>query len=141
MTWKLGAPEVGVEIVSDYDRAEGPFARKLERYRQAGIVEVVRFDSEDEERPLRLWDSFDGDLVERDLGDPEAFHCDALSLYWCIKQDPELGRLLRLARDARGEDLVLTPEEAERAAKEAERAAKEAALVRVAELEAELCKR
>jgi hypothetical protein len=148
MTWKLGAPQVGVEIVSDFDRAEGPFAAKLERYRRAGIVEVVRFDPEDAEQPLRLWDSFDGDLVERNLGGPEALHCDALSLYWCVKQDPELGGVLRLARDALGTNLVLTPEEAERAAKEAaivERdaalAEKETALARIAELEAELRKR
>jgi hypothetical protein len=52
---------------------------------------------------------------------------------------------LRLARNADGTELVLTPleaeraaKEAERAAKEAERAAKDAALARIAELEAEL---
>jgi len=154
-TWKLGAPQVGVEIVSDFDRAEGPFAAKLERYRRAGIVEVVRFDPEDTEQPLRLWDSFDGDLVERNLGGAEALHCDALGLYWCVKEDPELGRMLRLARDARGENLVLTPEEAALAEKEAALAEKEAALAekktalaeketalaRIAELEAELRKR
>src|SRR5262245_33980709 len=55
-TWEHGAPHVGVEIVSDSARAQGPFARKLERYRQAGIAEVVRFDAEDPERSLRLWD-------------------------------------------------------------------------------------
>jgi hypothetical protein len=141
MTWKLGAPQVGVEIVSDFDRAEGPFARKLERYRRAGIVEVVHFDAADAEQPLRLWDSFDGDLVERNLGGPEALHCDALALYWCVREDPELGRVLRLARDAQGENVVLTPEEAERAAKEAALVANEAALARIAELEAELGKR
>ena len=162
MTWKLGAPEVGVEIVSDADRAEGDFADKLERYRRAGIVEVVRFDTDDKERPLRLWDSFDGDLVERDLGDPEALHCDALALYWCVKEDPDLGPMLRLARDAQGDDLVLTPEEAALAEKEialaeketalaekqtalAEKqtalAEKQTALARIAELEAELRKR
>jgi Uma2 family endonuclease len=154
-TWLLGAPEVGVEIVSEYDRSEGVFDLKLERYRQAGILEVVRFDPEDREQPLRLWDLFDGDLVERELGNREALYCDALGLYWCVEGDSELGRVLRLGHDQGCKSLLPTPEEAERAAKEAERAAKEAerkakesalferdqALARIRELEAELAKR
>jgi len=147
-TWLLGAPEVGVEIVSDYDRSEGVFESKLERYRHAGILEVVRFDPEDIEKPVRLWDLFDGDLVERDLGNREALLCDALGLYWCVASDAELGRVLRLGHDQGCKSLLPTPEEAERAAKEAERAAKEAAvferdqaLARIRELEAELAKR
>jgi hypothetical protein len=140
-TWEHGAPHVGVEIVSDWDRSLGPFASKLERYRQAGIAEVVRFDFEDAERPLRLWDLLDGDLVERDIAVPDARRCDALGLYWCAVSDAELTLTLRLARDAAGTELLPTPAEtrdAERAAKETERAAKEAALARVAELEARL---
>jgi Uma2 family endonuclease len=161
-TWLLGAPEVGVEIVSDYDRSEGLFDKKLERYRQAGILEVVRFDPEDREQPLRLWDLFDGDLVERELGRHESLFCDALGLHWCVETDAELGPVLRLGRDQACQSLLPTPEEAERAAKEAERAAKEAeraakdaeraakeealferdrALQRIRELEAELAKR
>jgi Uma2 family endonuclease len=153
-TWERGAPEVAVEIVSDSDASERVLADKLERYRQAGVAEVVRFDPQDLGRPLRLWDLLDGDLVERDPSGPEAHRCDALSLYWCVRRDEKLGSTLRLARDASGNDLVLTPAEAERAAKEAERAAKEAeraakeaervakeaALARVAELEAALVK-
>jgi hypothetical protein len=42
---------------------------KLERYRQAGIAEVVRFDPEARERSLRLWDLLDGDLVAEEEGD------------------------------------------------------------------------
>ena len=147
-TWRLGAPHVGVEIVSDSDESERVLDTKLERYRQAGILEVVRFDAEDAERPLRLWDLFDGDLVERELGRPEALLCDALGLYWCVTRDPELGPALRLAEDSSCHALLPTPAEAERTAKEAERTAKEAALVerdealaRIAELEAELRKR
>jgi hypothetical protein len=154
-TWELGAPHVGVEIVSDWDKAQSTTAQKLERYRQAGIAEVVRFDPEGTEPRLRLWDLIDGDLVERDLSDPEAHRCDALGFYWCIVEDPELHSTLRLARDKEGRDLLPTPAEAERAAKEAERAAKEAeraekeaertqkeaALARIAELEAELARR
>jgi Uma2 family endonuclease len=154
-TWRLGAPEVGVEVVSDANESERAFDQKLERYRQAGILEVVRFDADDAERPLRLWDLFDGDLVERELGRPEAYLCDALGLYWCVTNDPELGPVLRLSQEAACRELLPTPAEAERAAKEAERAAKEAALAnaneeraakqaalaRVAELEAKLGKR
>ncbi len=136
-TWEHGAPHVGVEIVSDSDRAEGPFARKLERYRQAGIAEVVRFDAEDTERTLRLWDLLDGDLVERDLSQPEGRICDALGLYWCVVSDPVVGSALRLARDAAGTEILPTPDDI----LDAERAAKEAALARVAELEAELERR
>jgi hypothetical protein len=154
-TWELGAPHVGVEIVSDSDRPEREFARKLERYRQAGIAEVVRFDAEDTERPLRMWDLLDGDLVERDLSRPEARVCDALGLYWCVAPHPELGTTLRLARDAAGTDFLPTPDEARDAAleaalsakdaalsaKDAAQAAEEAARARVAELEAELERR
>jgi len=147
-TWERGAPEVGVEIASGSDGPPKVLAEKLERYRQAGIAEMVWFDAADAARPLRLWDLFDGDLVERELGAPEDHRCDALGLYWCVRRDPALGPLLRLARDAAGTDVVLTPAEVERAAKEAERAAKEAerdarlaAEARVAALEAELAKR
>jgi Uma2 family endonuclease len=161
-TWELGAPHVGVEIVSDWDRSQGKFEKKLARYRQAGILEVVRFDAESRKEPLRLWDLFDGDLVERDPTDPKALLSDALGLYWCIRVDPTLGPMLRLAHDPAGKDLVLTPEEAALAAKDAALAAKDAALAakdaalaakdaalaandaalaRIAELEAELAAR
>ena len=144
-TWERGAPHVGVDVTSESDAPDWALEEKLARYRQAGVAEVVRYDRRDRERPFRLWDWLDGDLVERDLADPEAFRCAALGWYWCEHEDPELGLTLRLARDRAGTDLIATPrereraaKEAERAAKEAERAAKEAALARVAELEAAL---
>ena len=126
-TWELGAPHVGVEIVSDTDRSDSALEATLERYRRAGIGELVRFDAEHGGSPLRLWDLFDGDLVERDLSDPNALLCDALALFWQVVPDLELGPTLRLARDTSGRDLVQTPEEAARA--------------RVAALEAELARR
>ena len=161
-TWLLGAPELAVEIVSRSDEGEPSWDDKLSRYRQAGILEVVRFDPEDAKRPLRLWDLFDGDLVERELGRPEALFCDALGAYWCVASDLELGPVLRLAAEATDGALLPTGEEAERAQKEVERAQKEAeraqkeaeriakevalaerdeARARLAELEAELRKR
>jgi Uma2 family endonuclease len=125
-TWERGAPHVAVEIVSDWDASEKVMGDKLERYRQAGIAEVVRFDPTEPADQLQIWDLVDGDLVERDPSDPEARRCDALGLYWVVLHDPEIRLTLRLARDPQGTDLLLTPAEAERAAKEAERAAKEA---------------
>lgn len=124
-TWELGAPHVAVEIVSDSDRAPDELAEKLARYRQVGISELVRFDA-DAAEPLRLWDFIDGDLVEREMSDPEATRCDTLGFYWCVVRDPELGPTLRLARDREGERLVPTGEEAAKA--------------RIAELEAELAR-
>jgi Uma2 family endonuclease len=127
-TWERGAPHVGIEIVSDADSSELRFDEKLARYRQAGVLEVVRYDWDDAERPIRIWDRVDGDLTERDLADPEALRCDPLGWYWCQRRDPELGLVLRLARRPDGSDLVLTPLESERAAKDAALAAKDAAL-------------
>ncbi len=154
-TWERGAPHVGVEIVSDSDATELRFEEKLERYRQAGIAEVVRFDRTDTERPIRIWDLVDGDMVERDLADPEALRCDAVGWYWVQELNAEVGLTLRLSRNRESKGLVLTrleaseaatnaertAKEAERAAKEAERAAKEAALARIAELEAALARK
>jgi hypothetical protein len=135
--WERGAPEVGVEIVSPSDDGERPLAQKLERYRAAGVLEVVHFDPE-KDLGLRLWDLVDGDLVERDLADPEALRCDALGLYWCVREDAQLGRTLRLARDAAGMQVLPTPSEAERARAEAERARAEAERARAEAAEARL---
>jgi Uma2 family endonuclease len=139
-TWERGAPHLGVELVSQSDHSELRFEEKLERYRHAGVGEVVRFDHDDPRHPIRIWDLVDGDLVERDLSSPDALLCDALELYWCVHTDSELGPVLRLARDVSGHSLILTRAEAERAEKELERAEKELALQRIHELEAELAR-
>lgn len=114
-TWEWGPPQVGVEIVSESDAPERVVNEKLERYRQAGILEVVRFDPRPQVEPLRLWDLVAGDMVERDPSDPKLLLCDALGLYWCVREVPNLGRTLRLARDREGRDLLLTPDEASEA--------------------------
>lgn len=135
--WEGGAPQLAVEIVSPADGSEREWAEKLARYRQSGVNEVVRFDPDQPEQPLRLWDRVEEDLVERALDGPLSFFCDALGLYWWHRPDERLGSVLRLARDPEGQRLLATPEEH----RNQERLAKEAALARIAELEAELRRR
>lgn len=106
--WERGAPQLGVEIISRFDRSASELAERIERYRSAGFEEVVVFDPEAAERPLRLWDRIEGDLVERALDDEAALACDTLGLFWCVRPEPKLGRELRLARDAGGEALLPT---------------------------------
>jgi hypothetical protein len=119
-------------------------SKKLDRYRKVGLRELIRFDPDDAEQPLRIWDFVDGDLVERDPAAP-GFHVSAvLGAHWVIKEEPEIGSTLRLARDPLGADLYLTPEEAHLSAEKAKDAAEEAknaAERRVRELEAELARR
>ncbi|MGK3961003.1 Uma2 family endonuclease [Sorangium sp. So ce118] len=124
-TWLHGAPDLGVEIVSDSDEGEPDWDEKLERYRAAGIREIVRFHPEDRERPIRVWDALDGDLVERASDDPDLRACETLGLWWAVVEDPSLGPMLRLARDREGRDLLPTPDEAEAQAREAETRARE----------------
>lgn len=132
-TWQRGAPHVGVEIESDWDR-EPALTVKLERYRDAGVEEVVCFDPRPVPPTLRVWDLIEGDLVERDPAQPESRRCDALGLYWCVVPDAKVGYVLRLAEGPNGDGLLPTPEEAA-VLREKD------ALRRVAELEAELSRR
>jgi Uma2 family endonuclease len=135
--WERGAPQLGVEVISDSDEGESDWDEKLERYRAAGVSEVVRFDPLDEEQPIRIWDAVDGDLVERAPSDPARFVCDTLALFWTVVEHPSIGPMLRLARDRDGRELLPTPEEAEATAREAAAAAREAAAAaRNAEAEA-----
>ena len=140
-TWEHGAPDLAVEIVSPSDASDLEWQRKLERYQEAGVQELVRFDPNEEAgRRLRIWDRVRGDLVER-VVEGDSDRCDALSLTWVIRTDAQLGTMLRLARDSRGADLLptLTEErERERKLREDERKLREEAERRVKELEAEL---
>ena len=126
-TWERGAPDLGVEVVSDSDEGEPDWNEKLERYRAAGIREVVRFHSEDRERPIRIWDAIDGDLVERAPNDPDLRACETLGLWWVVVDDRLVGPMLRLSRDREGLDLLPTPDEAEAKSREAEAKSREAA--------------
>jgi Uma2 family endonuclease len=139
--WERGAPHVAVEIVSPSDAPPGPWKKKIERYIQCGVRELVRFDPMAKAGRLRIWDRIDGDLVERDVSSPAGHLCDALGLYWCLNVDPRLGLMLRLSRDSTGLELLPTLEEAQRdaqaRAREAEEQARQAE-ARVRELEAQL---
>ena len=134
--WERGAPELGVEIVSDADEGEPDWNEKLVRYRAAGIREVVRFHSDDREAPIRIWDAVDGDLVERASSDPELHACEMLGLWWVVVEDAAVGPMLRLARDREGHDLLPTPDEAEAKAHETNKRLK----AEIASLRAELKK-
>jgi Uma2 family endonuclease len=124
--WERGAPDLGVEIVSDADEGELDWNEKLARYRAAGVGEVVRFDAQDTSCPIRVWDRVDGDLVERSEEDPELRFCEALRLWWTVVDDPEVGAMLRLARDRDGRDLLPTPDEDAAMARQAEAEARQA---------------
>src|SRR5262249_437326 len=90
-TWKRGAPDLGVEVVSRSDQADEDWNEKLARYRKAGIGEVVRFDAEDREAPIRIWDLIEGDMVERAPNDPDLLACEALGLFWTVVEHPSIG--------------------------------------------------
>jgi hypothetical protein len=128
-TWERGAPDLGVEIVSDSDQGQPEWKGKIDRYRAAGIREVVRFQPKDRRRPLRIWDAIDGDVVERAQSDPNFHACETLGLWWVVVKDPSVGPMLRLSRDREGHDLLPTPDEVaveERAENEQLRAEMEA---------------
>lgn len=137
-TWLRGAPEVAVEVASDSDEGEEAWDTKLERYRASGIGEVVRFDPDDPERPIRVWDHVDGDLVERARPDDGVFECTCLGLYWVTLPHPQLDRVLRLARDRAGRDLLPTPAEAEARARRHAEEARDALTAEVADLRRKL---
>ena len=93
-TWERGAPHVAIEIVSATDRDLG---EQLARYRQMGVVELIRFDCDDLARPLRVWDRVDEDLVERSLLVVTEAECTVLPVIWTVVPDPALGPSLRPA--------------------------------------------
>ncbi|HEY3255152.1 MAG TPA: Uma2 family endonuclease [Polyangiaceae bacterium] len=149
--WERGAPHVAVEIISQSDASESSWLEKLERYRRLGVSELVWFNPETPERPLRIWDFVGDDLLERRLFEPWA-QSRHLGGYWLPVEQSDTGLSLRLSRDPDGLQLFPTPEEAQaegrRAEAEGRRAVEEqlrlksealaAAEQRIAELEASL---
>ncbi len=147
-TWEHGAPELCVEILSPREAQERlPLEQKLERFEAMGVREVVAYDVDAAPgQRLRAWDLADNKLEQR-VVEGEATPCRTLGLWFVLAQgiDDDATLALRLAHDARGETLVPTPaeheradKERERADKERERADKERALARITELEAKL---
>ena len=130
-TWEHGVPQVAVEVISDSDQPA--WAEKLVRYRRLGVSELVWFDPEVQQRPLRVWDRSGDHLVERQLVNMRT-KCAHLGGYWCAVECPDTGLTLRLSRDELGTQLF--PTSAELAVEARQRAEQ-----RVRELEAELQRR
>jgi hypothetical protein len=125
-TWERGTPELAVEILSENE----DWQEKLDRYHELGVRELVSFDPAAER--LRVWDRVQEDLVERVIG-RGATPCTTLRAFFVVA--PVDGApALRLARDAAGRDLWLSPAEHEARARAA-------AEKRVAELEKKLRRR
>jgi len=108
--WERGAPHVAVEIISDSDASDGSWQEKLERYRRLGVSELVRFDQQTPEQPLRIWDFTGGDLLERRLFESWA-QSRHLGGYWLPVEAANGDLSLRLSRDPQGVQLFPTPEE------------------------------
>ena len=141
--WETGVvPSFALEIVSsdwEKDYAEAP-----ERCQEVGVAELVIFDPTYHERPGSQgarWQIYRrakrGTLRRIEVSDEERVQSRVLGCWLRVVGFGDDQRL-RIGVGRRGDVLVPTAEEAERAAKEAERAAKDAALARVAALEAEL---
>lgn len=137
LTWKRGAPELCVEILSPSDTKEKlALPEKLRRFHAIGVSEVVAFDVDAQPGSrLRAWDMVDGDLVERVIED-ERTPCLTLGAYFVVAPHdfPELSaqdRLpaaLRLAADPQGTQLFPSTREVARAEHEARLAEHEARL-------------
>jgi Uma2 family endonuclease len=104
--WERGVPQVAVEIASDSE-SDLSWDEKLERYRQLGVSELVWFDPEIPEHPLRIWDLVADDLLERRMLAPLA-QSRQLGGYWLPIPEPNGGLTLRLSRDEHGLNLFPT---------------------------------
>jgi hypothetical protein len=140
-TWLYGAPDLAVEIDSPFDGKRYAWEDRFMRLWEAGVRELVRFQPEAPEgHRVRAFDRIDDDFVER-VVEGDVTPCLTLGLWFVVRPIGELPIALRVARDADGKDLLLSPlETAERARQEAE-SAREAAERRVAELEKQLQER
>jgi Uma2 family endonuclease len=114
--WERGAPHLAVEVVSHADTGQEPWKKKLAKYRKLGVKELVRFDPEERDAPLEVWDERGGNLVPRHLVDPRSAECSLLGLVWKVVDDPRYGIALRLEKESR---LLPTPLEMATEASEA----------------------
>jgi hypothetical protein len=132
--WERGAPQVAVEIGSRSDAVPDNVEEKLAKYRRLGVVELVRFDPCATEDRFVVWDNVEGDLVRRELEDPDRT-TSLLGFDWIVVEHPQYGPALRLV-DREG-NLLPDPEElAAQKTRELERKDE-----RIRELEAELARR
>lgn len=139
-TWQNGTPEVAVEIISKSDERDRDWGAKLSRYNRLGVSELVRFDPDSSDQPLRVWDLSEGGLIERDVtGTSTPSRC--LPGHWLVLASPGLGPVLRLSHDPEGTRLYPTPAEQHARAAESVREQHARAAERVRELEAELERR
>jgi hypothetical protein len=108
--WERGTPEVAIEVISASDERDRDWQAKLTRYRNLGVTELVRFDPNGDEQPLRIWDRVGSNLVARaSVGFSTPSRC--LPGHWVVRDVPDLGLALRLSRDEAGTDLYFTPAE------------------------------
>jgi hypothetical protein len=128
-TWEKGiVPSFALEIVSkdwEKDYAEAPA-----RYAAAGVPELIVFDPDPSGHPEGIaWQVFrrvrNRPLTRIEASQGDRVQSKALGCFLRAVGEHESLRV-RLATGPRGDDLFLTGEESERAAKEVERAAKEA---------------
>jgi hypothetical protein len=125
--WERGAPELAVEVVSEFDRSETSWEKKLARYHELGVRELIRFDPDGAPGSrIRAWDRLEGDLVER-IVDADVTACHTLALWWHACPAPGFAVALRLAPDEAGQDLLPTPDEAAERARDEETRARVAA--------------
>jgi hypothetical protein len=119
LVWEEGTPDVAFEVLSPSDTPERwTFEEKLRRYRALGVRELVTFhvDAAPGAR-LRVWDRLEHDLVERVIVD-DTTPCVTLGMSLLVGAVDTYPVGLRLARDASGQDLVLTDREGRQRAEE-----------------------
>lgn len=135
LVWEEGTPTLAFEVLSPSDSPERwTFREKLRRYQALGVRELVVFFVDGKEgRRLRAWDRIEHDLVERVVSN-ETTPCVTLGLTALVGPVEEYPIGLRLARDPRGKELLLSYKEAATR----EKAQRQTAEARVAELEREL---
>jgi Uma2 family endonuclease len=98
--WERGAPDVAIEIVSDWAAPAASWQQKLQRYRQLGVRELLRFDPQAKpEQQLRVWDRVGDVLCERQLDPTPAPRAPSLvlALDWVLAPADGLPYTLRLA--------------------------------------------
>jgi Uma2 family endonuclease len=142
-TWERGAPDVAVELVSASDAPEDAWAQKLTRYHRLGVRELVRFNPQLPEQPLRIWDRVNDNLLERELTGLRSPSL-VLPISWVVAPAEGHAIGLRITDGRNSSELVLTRGEAwalESRSRKVELHAREAAEQRIAELEAELRRR